>query len=813
MKTLYITLPTVLLLLFFSFQNTFAQHQLHGRITDAKGVALPGASVALTTPDTTAQLVKGAVSDAEGNYALIDLPAGKYRLAVNLLSFEGYASEPFILKDEASERDLGTVVLAESATTLSEATATAKRPVFEQHIDRLVVNVANSITSAGATALEVLERSPGVVVNRQSNAISMLGKSGVVIMINGKVSRIPPETVIQMLSGMSSANIERIELIHTPPSNFDAEGNAGFINIVLRKNTDYGLNGNLALSAGYGRGEVGSADLNFNLRQQKTSLYGSYGYTRDGREQRIEEFRHTESAGVTTDLHTLSRRYPTDERHTARLGLDYDLSKKTVIGVLASGFDSRWVMDADNSAEIGVSNAPDTVLDIFNHEYHRYRHFAGNANVQHTFRPDESLNFDLDYLYFGDDNPNDYTNRYLDEQGQLLYKEQARSTKNTPLHIYVSQLDYKKKWNPWLNMESGVKAARSRFTNDVHVANFRQANWETDPTLTGKYHLEEDIAAAYTSFEIKMGAKTSAKAGLRYEHTRAHVQSATQSDLVDRDYGNFFPTLYLSRQLNATHALNFSYSRRITRPTFQDLAPFVIFLDPSTFFSGNVALQPAIAHAFKVDFTHKSALFSVAYTHEDSTIANFQSRVDVATNRETIASENLKNTKTLSALFSVPLHFAPWWEARISLTGIWQQANAYVEGSPLRVNNENANCFAVTNVNFGKGYGLEVSGFYQSPSLFGTALTKSFWGMNAGLQKQFKGEHGSLRLTVDDLFDTFFFRWEYAPQGQPFALHGNFDLSQPTVKLTYARNFGSQKVKSARARAVAEEERRRAKAN
>jgi len=256
----YFSVLYIFPLLFISIINikTFGQHTVNGAISgvviDTAGTALYNASITLQRVKDSA-LVKGVISNASGKYEFNNIPAGRYFISASLLGYT-ISFTPSFTVDQANQKLVMPVLqLIHSTANLQEVTIIAKKPLFEQKIDRMIINVANSITSAGGTALEVLERSPGIMVNQQSSTISMNGKDGVVVMINGKINRMPMSAVVQMLASMSADNIEKIELITTPPANFDAEGNAGYINIVLKANTQYGTNGSYSITGGYSRGE------------------------------------------------------------------------------------------------------------------------------------------------------------------------------------------------------------------------------------------------------------------------------------------------------------------------------------------------------------------------------------------------------------------------------------------------------------------------------------------------------------------------------------------------------------------------------
>lgn len=794
---------TAMLLVCFSF-SALAQSDISGTLTDGNA-PLPFANVLLLSP-TDSSLVRGTITEEDGQFLLEKIETGSYLLSSAMI---GYTTDYQTIEVKSNEnKSLGNITLSEEATELEGVTVTAKKPLFEQKIDRLTVNVANSITSAGATALEVLERSPGIVVNRQQNAISVAGKDGVIVMMNGKINRMPIEAVVQLLEGMPSSNIEKIEIITTPPANFDAEGNAGFINIVLKETSDRGLNGSYSLSAGYGRGDVSSAGTNFNYRKGKVNLYGDYSFSREAQEQLFTFYRRVELNGALVETDTRSERDPVQRNHNARLGLDFDLGKKTVLGILASGYDNRWSMDALNRNTISSDGMLDTLLIIDNDEINHWQHVGGNINLQHTFAPEHTLTFDADYLRYGNENPTNYLNTYSDAEGNFLYEENTFSGKETPIKVGVAKLDYVKRFSDKLKWETGIKGTLSRFDNDVRVSRFENGNEIIDPMLTADYRLEESIGAAYTSFDVQVDEKTGMKLGLRYEYTNSNLGTPEQPDIVDRQFGRFFPSFFLSRNFNDNNSANISYSRRITRPTFNEMAPFVIFLDPSTFFSGNPAIQPAISDNLKLDYRFKTVMVSIQYTVEDSAIARFQSRVIPGTNTQLIGASNMKNRKTASLSISMPIQATKWWRIQTNLIGNWQEINAYLDGEFFSIDNKNVSTVMINMFTLPKDFSAEMVGFYNSKGLFGTAQFLAIYGLNFGIQKKLPNDGGNLRFGVDDILNSI--RGRGITETPTFYSRGTFDFSQRTFKLSYSRNFGNKKLKAQRRRATgAEEERRR----
>ncbi|MEP6646209.1 MAG: outer membrane beta-barrel protein, partial [Saprospiraceae bacterium] len=506
----------------FSLNKISAQSSITGIIKDDKEQTVPFANVLLlSSKDST--LVRGGVSDNTGHFEINSITPGSYILRVSMIGLTNYFSESFTTTGQSPPKDLGVIHLAEDAVIMNGVEVVAKKPLFEQKIDRLVVNVANSITSSGTNALEVLERTPGVIVNHQSNTLSLSGKSGVVVMINGRINYMPADAVVRLLAGMSSDNIDKIEVITTPPAGFDAEGNAGYINIVLKKSLDDGLNGSVGASLGYGKGEQINVNLNFNYRKGKANLYGDYSYSRDGAEQVFAFYRRILLNGDILETDTRSVRDPETNNHNARLGLDYQLDKKNVIGVLVDGYDTRWTMDAVNTSLISRNTHLDTAIMINNHELNQWKHIGGNVNFQHTFAEGRQLTFNADMLAYKDNNPTEYDNRYSDGENNFLFTNNTRAHKITPINIKVGNMDYTSGLGKNMKIESGFKASLSHFSNDVGVDYKQNAEWTEDPALTAKYDLNEKIFAGYVSYETPTIANINLKAGLRYEYTNSNL--------------------------------------------------------------------------------------------------------------------------------------------------------------------------------------------------------------------------------------------------------------------------------------------------
>ena len=436
------------------------------------------------------------------------------------------------------------VQLDEDTQQLDEVVVTARKPLYEKQIDRTVVNVQSSITSSGKTALEVIEKSPGVNVNRQNNSLSMNGKTGVQVMINGKMSRLPIDAVVQMLDGMSAANIDKIELIITPPAKYDAEGDARIINIVMIENADSGTNGNFGLTGGYNKGETLGTNFNFNHRSNRYSFFVDYSILSDHNEQpwinkrtiKGEEFDRTVVSTSQRDSRTTVQNF--------RTGLAYDISSKTSAKLLLTGYRRNWDMDAATENVNVIS--PDLIIttDMDLHESNIWQSASASFGMSHQITNRQRISFDFDYLYYVNDNPSRYDNSSFSNESSTTEGEIIEVTKDTPINFKIAQFDYSNQINEKFSVDVGVKTTFPRFNNNVEVQSFVQEQWVTNNQLTNTSNLDEKIMAGYASWKWEPTTNLMINGGLRYEYTDSYLSSPEEKGLVDREFGNLFPSLF-----------------------------------------------------------------------------------------------------------------------------------------------------------------------------------------------------------------------------------------------------------------------------
>ncbi|MEP3389493.1 MAG: TonB-dependent receptor [Reichenbachiella sp.] len=790
------------LFIFSSFVAS-AQGALFGVVHDANaGVSF--ANVLLLNPSDSS-LIKGAVSDAEGSFKL-DAAAGNYLLRISSIGYQEYFA-PILVNQEA--QDLGVITLIEDAEQLDEVVVVAEKPIFEQKIDRTVINVQSSITASAGSALDILEKSPGVTVDRSNYSLALAGKSGVRVMINGKISRMPMSAAMQMLEGMNADNVESVELITTPPAKYEAEGDAGLINIVLKQTTDAGTNGSFSLFTGYGGGEKVGGSVNFNHRKKGWNFFGNYSYRLDHTDQLNgnDKIILTDT-GDETRTTTVSHRDPITYSHNAQLGFDYQLTKKTLIGAGVTFFDRDWNMDAVNHVDYLINENPSYQLNMINHEVNKSTYFVYNANVEHVFDDRHTVSAEVDYITFDSSNPTDYQQNFQDLDGSNGSSSlpDIYSSKETPLSTLVPRVDYTFQINENTKLEAGIKGAFNTLDNAVQVVYVENGMTTVDTDLTREVNMTEDILAVYSSISFKPTEKLGVNVGLRYEHTTTDLDSRTMQNVVNRDYGQWFPSLFINKTINDDNSWVLSYSRRVTRPTFNEIAPFVIFLDPTTFWTGNESLLPSITNNFKAEYRWKSTLFTVQYSRDEDAIVGFQPRLADNGRTQLMSAENMKYRDNYSASVTVPITVTDWWEMQYTVTGIYSVSETEQLDTPVSIEAFNVRFNGSNTFKLPKNFNVEVSAYLGTPSYFGISKYQSYAIVNFGVEKNLKDDQGSFKFSVTDAFSGRDFKGEtYVPE-ENINLRNRFRFENQVFNLTYTRSFGNNKLKKRRNKAAASRE-------
>lgn len=789
-------------------QKANSQSRISGLVQEEEGKALPFANVVLLAAKDSS-LVKAVVTSEAGAFALEKITPGSYLLAVTML---GYMPHYIALQTAKESLNLGPIRLKESAHQIGEVVVEGKKMLYEQKIDRLVMNVSGSAILVGGTAWEVLKRSPGLTVDEANGTVNMNGKNGVLVLINGKPTNASMEVVLSRLRGMQASSIEQIEFLQSPPAQYDAEGNAGAINIVLKKKTDEGLNGTAGLSVTYGRLNSQKGSLDFNWRRGRVNLYGN-GYISGGMgyDMLLEHERNFTLDNVFYASSNQQFIHHNPQRNRGgQVGLDYELSPKTTIGMIGNTGRNEWGMKSDSKT---ISYAGATLTDSILGKINSTTittYTYGNANLTHRFSPSHEVSLDADYAYYLLSNPGHTQLNYVQSQATSPQPDILVVDKQTPFHIWAGKGDYTWHLPGGQQLSMGIKSSHTQFENQLKVENTIRGQQEEVAGVSTQDRVYEQTHAAYASAHFSPAPKWSLQTGLRYEYNIYRIHAFEDSNDYSRENGRWFPTLYISKDLDSTRQLQFSYSRRINRPSYDQLAAYYLYLDPYQVVTGNPQLLPAVSDVLSLTFSRKAVLFTLRYNWERNAIL-WRNVVDTENRMQLNQQHNFDSYKLVSFTVALPVDIAHWWVVQLSATAEHRTINDR-EGREFPIHLAQANLLGniTQTITLPWQMKLEMNGNYITGFLDGEQARSGRGALDIGLQKQIPSNGGSLSLVLVDAFNSAGWTdWGFMQKEYSVRTYGVLQFSQRHVRLGYTHPFGNQKVKSAKKRSTASEEERR----
>lgn len=782
--------------------------KMSGKVITTINETLPYANVLLfNAVDTT--MVKGTITNEEGVFEIENVSVGNYYLSVSVIGYKTFESETFKLSPNEN-KDFGTIQLDEESFSLDAVTITSRKPLIQNKADRVVLNIENSILATGNSALDILNKSPGV--SSVNGAISLVGKTNVLILINGKQTYLSPEQLTNLLISTQSSDIKSIEIMTNPPAKYDAAGNAGIINIIMKKSQDEGTNVNLNFSNGQGVYRKTNGGLTMNHRNKTLNIFASYNYSDAVNFGTIDIDRFTELSGEPLFFTSSSFERYRFKIHSFKVGTDINLSPRSTLGFIVRGNfvrgDSR--IRARNDIGSQPQQIDSTVIGTTVGTYpNKYLTYNINYNVKlDTIGTNLSLSYD--YSISEKDEGFEFGNRFLDSDG-IEYRDQNNFRNLTPqdADIYVGNADLSLPISEKFKLETGLKFSSVETDNILQYDVLQDdGSYVNDPNRSNQFIYKEEILAGYVNSNIQLGSY-SLQAGLRVERTKSNGNSVTDNNVVSRSYTNLFPTISLQKKINDNNTLRVAYGRRIDRPNYASLNPFVYYIDEYTFRFGNPFLNPQYTDSYSLGYTlNNKYTFDLNYSDTKDIIANIV-LTDPVTNSISQTDANLNSFKSYSLNVNAPINIARWWKTFNNLSMFYNQYDSgNIEGASTQLERLAWQASSTHTFTIDDRSSAELRGNYISPNVYGVLNLRSFYGLDFGINRKFLDDNLNVQLSLSDIFNTWGNRAIYSDlPGSNFDLVRTFDSRVLRLSLTY--KFGNVKLKSTNKRGNAQDEERR----
>jgi iron complex outermembrane recepter protein len=789
---------TPLIFMLLISMNTMAQGpgKISGTVTDGKK-ALASVTVSLLLANDSS-LVKADASNAAGEFEIPVVKSGDYLLSYTAVGFEKKYSAIYTIT-EGQSVTAATEALTVVAAKLQGVTVSSKKPMIEVKADKTVFNVEASINATGSNALELLQKSPGIQVDNNDN-ISMKGKTGVRVYVDGKMMQLDTKDLAAYLKSINSNDIEAIEMISNPSAKYDASGNAGIVNIRLKKNKKFGTNGSINTGFVQGVTPKGNGSLNLNYRDKKINLFGNAGGNIGINQNKLYLYRIQKD--TLYDQNTVMR--SDDKSINVKAGADFFVNNKNTIGVLATTnfSNTNWGSDGVTNIYYNPTGTFVKKLQAVNTVPGKRTNTNFNVNYRYADTSGTEVNFDADYGFFRGTGRSYQPNNYFNSSNNFLYSVINRNYTPTDIDIYTAKLDAEQKLGKG-KLGYGAKTSfvttknTFDFFNEVAGVPVKQLD------RSNSFTYKENVNAAYVNYQQQLNQKWSIQTGLRMEQTSSdgkltRADGVEQTDnRVKRNYVNLFPSAAVTWNINQKHSLNLTYSRRIDRPTYQDLNPFENKLDELTYEKGNAFLRPQ--YTDNVELTHTFMGF-INTTAGYSYVKDYATQAtDTTGNATFVQQKNLACQQILSFNIGAPTPIKKWWNGYVNLWYNYQMFNGFIGENKIKQNVPTYGAYLQQSFTLGKDYSTEISGWFNGPSVWGgTWKTKPQGGVDVGVQKQVLKKQATIKISATDIFFTS--PWSATNDFGGLYIRGGGNWESRTFRLTFSWRFGSNQIKNSRDR-------------
>ena len=738
-----------------SVANAQSTYQINGIVLDENGAGLDLCSVNLFT-QSDSSFVKTAFTDQDGSYLISGVDQGKYFILVKQFGYVDFRKE--IEVNESLK--IPSIKLVTDAQDLEHVVVTHKVPFIERKIDRVVVTPDALIANAGSNALEVLERAPGVTVD-QNGVILLKGRSGVAVFINDKPSYLSGTELENYLRTLPAGSIKNIEIMENPPAKYEAEGNAGVININIKRSTMKGLFGNTSVSYRRSRYNSSNNSLNLNYNRNKVSLYanGYAGFWGSYQDLNINRYYLNEDNSLASSFAQNSYNENDGRYLNGKVGLDYYPTDKSTLGIAYKASTSPRNRNVDNTALVRNASGDLTQMVVAdNLSQTTFKNNLVNMYFSHSLDSlGSKISIDADYVNYKSTNDQAFKNFQYNENEQLIYEDQINGEIPSEISIYALKSDYTKSLKGKSKLDAGLKTVLTKTDNEAIYSTTVAGVTTPDYGLSNRFLYDEWINSAYVNYSTEIG-RVGLQMGLRGEFTELEGNQLGNAVTADtsftRNYASLFPTFYASTKLDSAgnHGMYLSYGRRINRPYFQDLNPFISPLDKFTFYTGNPNLLPTYSHNVSLSYSFKNMInTSLSYSLVTDGI---QETLEIQDSLYFSRPGNIASSQFLSLSVDGSFRVAPWYDINVYAEAalVSFKSDLYTE----QLNSQGINLYAsITNsFNLGKGWRIDLSGRILNNQVASQLLIMGYATADFGIQKKVLKGRGSLKVSASDLFFT-----------------------------------------------------------
>ncbi|MDR0228138.1 MAG: TonB-dependent receptor [Flavobacteriaceae bacterium] len=719
--------------------TTQAQIAIKGKIVDEQQRPIDYAEIYLF--QNQEELIKNAFSDIDGIFHIDINTSGNYSLQINYAGKQLYKQSLQLM----NTTDLGTIQI-NTQTQLDEVVIQAEKKLVERKVDRLVYNTANSIASQGMDALEALSNTPMVKV--QNDKVSIVGKSGVTIMVDERILHLSGDALTNYLKTLRSDDIEKIEVITTPPAKYEAAGNSGMINIVMKKNRKAGLYGTVSGTAAYNKNSSYNGNGTLNFQNKKWNIMAKVN-AYDSKYWNHNQYSYK---GETNGLQSSNTSNGSYSNYGGSLTANYQLTTNTLIGASYDLTNAKNNTTKNNTSDYFsypnnqlTNQVEATTIDDSKNSYHTINTFLEHKLDTLGSQLTVGVNF------FG--NAPDSNSNISDQSSITGINNKMLYNNNLKYHVWSTNADLSYKLS-WATIETGAKFTQYNNESTVAYYIFKNNDYEYDMSRSNNFNYNESNYAGYISLTKKINDKWNIKGGLRYEQTEATGKLIETGEQFNKSYGKWFPTAYVSYNPNDTHNFSLNYSKRINRPYSHILNPFKYYQNTYSYYSGNPELDPAFTDNFEVSYTYDSKLTITAnyYTIKGSfdQYSVFENNIFKST------YFNMLNTDNYGIDISYNNKVFNWWETNTA-------ANTYYATSYFTTNApqipQNGLVFSyysynTFNINNAKTVKLLLNWYHQLPYKEDNTRYHSYSSLSTGIKVSLLNKNLNINGNISDVFNS-----------------------------------------------------------